>query len=161
MTINDFIIQKEPLEPETLRQIFPDLSDKEIEQIMVLHLAYVDDIIYNDLDIFENAVHVLNDIIPSIDITQGCTPEQIWYALIKLYKLRKNIKFNTEVQEYIKYIYKDAGCKFYPPYCNLENTLRLKLETDSKNIIFPLKETADNVQLAKYLYIQEYIRSKK
>jgi len=71
------------------------------------------------MDVFENAVLVLNGITPNVTRMEGLLPSHIWYALSIMSKYTKKREFSHEVKMYIKYIYNDAGCWFYPEYADI------------------------------------------
>lgn len=161
VSIIDILTDKDPLEPETLDILFPDMTDIEKQRIQVLKVIKDSDVVFEDMDVFENAVQVLNDISPDIQKTEGVDPEQIWYALDTITKMRPNKEFSNEVIEYIKFIFKDNGYKFYPPVLELNDSYYKDVLYAAKNGPFPLKETAIGIQALKYLYIQEYLKIKK
>ncbi len=161
ISIIDLLSEKDPIEPETLDRLFPEMTDLEKQRILVIKLIKDTDVVFEDMDVFENAVQVLNDINPDITKTEGVEPEQIWYAVDFITRLRPYKKFSDEVLEYIKFIFKDNGYKFFPPQLELNDDTYKDIVYLATKGPFPLKETKLGIQAAKYLYIQEYIKMKK
>jgi len=156
MKILDLITIKEELEPETISMLFPEISTLDRANIMVMKLLLQSNIIFEDMDVFENAVDVLNNIHPDIDHMTGSTPLNIWKAILKIKKIRKNFEFSYEVLMYIKYIFNDNGYYFYPDNIGIDN----KLLIDIKKLILSkeqLKEDFLGIQAYKYMKILEGI----
>lgn len=160
MTIEDLINLKEPLEPETIDKVLPGISPIEKERIQVIHLLKTSRAAYEDMDIFENVVFVLNKLSPDIDKMEGCSPEMIWKALDTIYKIHPKLELSDEVKDYIKIMFKDYGYIFYPPKAGIENNpyyeeiKKLALEGP-----FPLVEDKLGVQAMRYLRIMEYLKN--
>lgn len=154
MKILDLITSPEELEPETLHTLFPDLGELECMTIFVYKLLLQSNIIYEDMDVFENAVYILNEIEPDPSYTQGVTTEMIWKAISKIKKIRTDFDFSHEVLMYIKYISNSEGIYFYPENIGLENkhlqTIKQILETGKR-----LEETFFDIQAYKYLKLME------
>lgn len=159
MTILDLINNEESIEPTTIRYFFPNLSDKEIEKIMVFRVIKHTDTVFDDMDVFENAVNVLNNITPDISKTEGTLPEFIWKALNIMFALREDMELSSEVKTYIKFIFNDNGLLFYPPLSKISNNLLNDVKQIASKGPFPLKEDKLGIQAAKYLYIQEYLKA--
>jgi hypothetical protein len=154
----ELINSDEILEPETLRQLFPELSEIDREKLQVLKLIKSSNVIFEDFDTFENAVEVLNNVKPDIQKTEGCRPEWIWKALDIIYRI-SNKKLSHEVKEYIKWNFKEEGFLFYPPTSGIDNPLYADVIKIAKDGPFPLKEaTKLNIQAIKYLKIMEYLK---
>jgi hypothetical protein len=113
------------------------------------------------MDVFENAVLVLNGIVPDVTKMEGAEPKHIWYALGIMQKYTKNREFAHEVQMYIKYIFNDAGCWFYPEYSGIENNTLSHIQALADRGPFPLKEDYTGVQAGKLLKITHYIEEKQ
>lgn len=153
----ELLHSKEPLEPETLYQLFPELSPLEIQKLQVMKVLLDTVFIHEDMDVFENAVQVLNNISPDVTKTEGVEPEWIWYALQLIEKLRPNAKFSNEVYNYIKYIFKNNGIKFLPHIPGYKDDPYLdKVIAQSKEKNIP--ETPLGIQAMKYLRILEYLK---
>lgn len=161
MTIEDLINLDEPLEPETLRQLFPTLSDKDIEKILTIKVIKDTNAIFEDMDVFENASMVLNNIIPDTNKMEGARPEHLWKALDLIGKIRPEFNLSHEVQMYIKKVFNDHGYYFYPPLARIENVLLDDVTKASIVGPFPLKEDFLGIQTSKYLYIKEYLSQDK
>lgn len=107
----------EHLEPETVR----DIRGEDTSRIQVLSdiarkVIKDTDAPFVDFYVFEDIVHILNEIEPNISIVEGCLPEQIWYALNKMEEIvGDDFNINDEVKTYIRFIYKDNGLTFLPP----------------------------------------------
>lgn len=159
MTIVDLVKNPEPLEPETLTHFFPGLSPLEREKIFVTRLILHTNQIFEDMDVFENAVQVLNDISPDTEKTEGVLPEWIWFALPIIKKLRGKKEYSHEVQMYIRFIYNDNGIYFYPVESGIENKILEDVILKAEKGPFPLKENFLGIQAFKYLKIKEYIKN--
>lgn len=150
----------EPLEPETVYQLFPEYSPLEVEKLQVMKVILSTIFVHDDMDVFENAVYVINGIKPDVDSTNGCKPEWIWYAVEFIEKVKHRV-YSDEVLEYIKWNFKDAGLKFYPPVFEKEkNPLLTDVVYKAVKGPFPLKESFLDIQALGYLRIQEYIKEK-
>lgn len=160
MTIEELINLDEPLEPETVRQLYPTLSDKDIEKILTIKVIKDTNAVFEDMDVFENASMVLNNIIPDVKKMEGAKPEHIWKALDLIGKIRPEFNLSHEVQMYIKRVFNDHGYYFYPPLARLENVLLDDVTKASIIGPFPLKEDFLGIQTSKYLHIQEYLKEK-
>jgi hypothetical protein len=157
MNLVDLIFNNDILEPETLDKLFPELTSKEKEYILVIKVILTTNVIFEDMDVFENAVQVLNNISPDVTKTEGVEPEWIWYALQLIEKLRPNAKFSNEVYNYIKYIFKNNGIKFLPHIPGYKDDPYLdKVIAQSKEKNIP--ETPLGIQAMKYLRILEYLK---
>ena len=108
------------------------------------------------MDVFENAVLVLNGITPNVAIMEGLLPTFIWYALDIMSKYAKDREFSHEIQMYIKYIYNDAGCWFYPQYSGIPDNPVLSVQAIAERGPFPLKEDYTGIQAYRYLKILNY-----
>lgn len=150
----------EPLEPETVYQFFPNLTPLEVQKIQVMKVIRDTAFVHEDMDVFENAVQVINNISPDVSSTNGCKPEWIWFATIFIERIRHRI-YSNEVLEYIKWNFNDAGLKFYPPiFSGDKNPLLKEVMYKAVKGPFPLKETFLDIQTLGYLKIQEYIKNK-
>lgn len=157
MTVHELIELDEPLEPETLEQLCPTLSPLEREIILVIKVIKDTRAAFEDMDVFENAVHVLNGVSPDISKMEGCFPEQIWRAVYRIEKIHPDVEYSDEVQAYIKGIFNDAGIYFYPPQAHIENPILNEVIKLANFGPFPLQENYLGIQASKYLYIREYI----
>jgi len=152
--------ENEPLEPETLYQLFPNLSPQEVQRLQVIKLAIHTNHIHEDMDVFENAVHAINGLDIDIYKTEGCKPEWIWFAVQFLERV-KHREYSDEVLEYIKWNYNDSGIKFYPPMFPEEmNPLLQDVIYKAVKGPFPLQENFLDIQALHYLKIQEYVKNK-
>ncbi len=114
---------------------------------------------YEDMDIFENAILVLNNVSPNIKETEGSKPEFIWRALDIIYKIHPKIELAHEVLMYIKYIFNDNGYYFYHPMLDIENPYLEKVKALANDGPFPLQEDFWGIQALKYLKIMEYLKN--
>ena len=111
---------------------------------------------YEDMDVFENACLVLNNISPDTDKTEGCLPEYIWKVVKYIKRLYPDIEFSDSVKFYIKFIFNDAGLYFYPEGIGIENPLLDDIKTLANEGPFPLKaETLYGIQAMKYLKLTQ------
>lgn len=146
------------LEPETIRHFFPIFTDLDVEQIQVIKVLKDTRAAYEDMDVFENAVSVLNEISPNVREMEGSSPEYIWRALDIIFRLHPDVELAWEVLMYIKYIFNDDGIYFYHPSLDLENPYFNEIKSRAEKGPFPLQEDFIGVQAAKYLKIQEYLK---
>ena len=147
------------LEPGTVINFFPSLTSLERQQLYVKKVLSESRAAYEDLDVFENVVLVINDIDPDVTKMEGCEPKHIWKAIAAIKGIAPEIELAHEVQLYIKMIHNEDGCYFYPPDIGLdeENEL-LPLVMQRASIgPFPLDSDYIGLQAAKYLKIQLYV----
>ena len=159
LSLTELISLHEPLEPETISRFYPELSDVEVQKVLVMKVIRDTSMVFEDFDVFENAVHVLNSISPDVTKTEGCLPEHIWYAIQLIEQIAKK-EFSYEVKEYIKWCHIDQGYKVFPPsvFSAEENPLYDTVKQMAEEGPFPLQETTVGIQAVKYLKIQEYIK---
>ena len=149
------LLKEDFIEPETLKQLFPGMSDIEIEKIQVLSVLKSTRAAYEDADVFENAVMVLNGISPDVNKTEGCLPEHIWSTIELIKKLYPEIELSDEVKGYIKYIFNDNGYYFYPEGIDIDNPILEDVKTLALHGPFPLAETFYGVQASRYLKLTQ------
>lgn len=160
MTVEN-LLNEDYIEPETLKQLFPTMSDIEREKILVLMVLKNTRAAYENMDIFENVCMVLNDISPDVTKTEGCLPEHIWKAVKIIKYIYPNVEFSDEVKNYIKFIFNDAGYYFYPENIGIDNPIIKKVKDIANNGPFPLKETFYEIQALKYLKILDYEKAQQ
>lgn len=156
MNLNKLISTPEELEPETLIRLFPLLGTLERQQLFVMRILRGTRAAYEDMNVFENAVAVLNGINPNVDAIEGSKPEYIWRALDLIFKLHPNLELSWEVEQYIKYINNDNGIYFYHPKLQLDNPDYKAIKDKALNGPFPLKENYLEIQAGHYLKIKLY-----
>lgn len=110
------------------------------------------------MDVFENAVEVLNDITPNVETTEGCLPEHIWNTIKFIKTLYPDIEFSDEILAYIKYIFNDNGYYFYPENIGIDNPILDDVKTLAIHGPFPLSETYHGIQAMKYLKLTQEIK---
>lgn len=157
MDFLDILESDEIIEPETIRQVFPDLSTLDVQKLQVLWLLKHTRAAYEDIDVFEKVVLVLNNIEPDVTKMEGSTPEYLWKALGLIRKIHPDVEFAHEVQEYIKFIFNDNGLQFYPPGTGLENHMLNDIKRLAEVGPFPLGETPVGIQAVRYLQIMHYL----
>lgn len=155
-----FLQENEVLEPETLRQLYPDLSEEEFNQAMAVKVLKHTRHYWEDFTSFEDITLALNGDIPDFEVIQGCTPEQIWYAINLADQFRPGMEYSKEVQLYVKFMFNDAGYFIYPPQLGLDNPYYAAAKNLAENGPFPLGETTEEIQAGKYLTILEYLKEK-
>jgi hypothetical protein len=155
-----FVQEDDVLEPDTLRQLYPDLSEEEFNKTMALKVLKHTRQFWENFYAFEDITLALNDIVPDFTKLDGCTPEQIWYAVQLADQIRPGLEYSKEVQLYIKFMCNDAGVFIYPPQVGLENPYLEKAKELSVKGPFPLGETTEEIQAGKYLSILEYLNEK-
>jgi len=150
------LLKEDHIEPETLKQLFPGMTDIEREKILVLSVLKSTRAAYEDMDVFENVCLVLNGISPDIDKTEGCIPEYIWNTIKIIKQLYPEIELSDEVKAYIKFIFNDSGYYFYPEEIGIDNPILEDVKTLAERGPFPLEENFHGIQAIKYLkLIQE------
>lgn len=161
-TIAQLIEQEEELEPETLRDLFPNLNSKERQKLLALRLLRHTRAPYEDFYVFENVCHIVNDIEPSITHSEGCSPEQIWYLVKVIRRLFDGSipDLADEIKEYIKFAHIDNGLQFYPPNIGMDNPKLQDVKDKAEKGPFPLTEEPLDIQATYYLKIQQYLDSK-
>lgn len=157
----EIIKSDEVLEPETLRQLYPGLPEKEFNQIMALKTLMRTQGFWENMYIFEDIVHALNGRIPDFTQIEGCLPEELWYALDIAHKLFPDHEYSIEVLKYIEFFMNENGVFIYPAYLNVTNPYLSKAIYMAEHGPFPLGESVEEIQAAKYLAIQDYIKTKK
>lgn len=149
----------EVIEPETIRNQFPLLSDIEVEKLQVISLLRKSRAAYEDMHVFENIVLTLNGISPDVEKVEGCEPKHIWNAISIIKSLHKDaIELSHEILMYIKYIFNDNGLWFYPEDVGLENEILTQVTDRATNGPFPLEEDYIGIQAFHYLAILEYMK---
>ena len=156
--IND---ENEVLEPETLRQLDPELTEEEVNQVLAFTALRKTRGFWEDMNVFENIVLALNGVVPNPTVMQGARPEQIWYVLEMAHEMFPDREYAPEVLKYIEFIFNDAGIYIYPSYLPIENPYLSKAVSLANRGPFPLGEETEEIQAAKYLAIQEYLKQQK
>lgn len=149
------LLKETHIEPETLTQLFPGMSDLEKETLLVLSVLKSTRAAYEDMDVFENACLVLNGITPDVDKTEGCLPEYIWKTIDIIHRMYPDIEFSDDVKSYIKFIFEDNGYYFYPEGIGIINPLLKDIKTLAEFGPFPLAETLYGIQATKYLKLTQ------
>ena len=161
MTIKELIISKEIIEPETINILFPMLSNSDIEKINAARTIIHSRFPFEDFYIFEDIVLALNGESPDFSVLQGCSPEQIFYAVEIIQKLRPLVEFSWECQFYTKMMCNEAGVYFYPlEFTDLENPLYEKVKELAEKNDFN-GESIEYIQASKFKAIQMYINKMK
>lgn len=151
----------EIMEPETLRRLYPDASEKEIQLMLVEGTIRYSNSIFEDHHAFEKAVRVINKKEIDFRRREGCLVSWIWYAIKQIKQWRPQMEFSHEVAQYVKYISESQGVFIYPPELELENPWLETAVEKSKKIENLTDETIEDIQASKYLMIQEYLKKKK
>lgn len=156
--ILSIIKSDEILEPETVRQVYPDITEAEFNKIMAIAALYKSRHFWENFYSFEDIVLGLNGVIPDFSQLQGATPEQIWYAIDLADKMIPGREYATEVKLYVKSMFNEVGVYIYPQSLEIENPFYVKAVELANNGPFPLGESVEEIQATKYLVIQEYIK---
>jgi hypothetical protein len=157
----ELVKENDVLEPDTIRQLYPDLSEEEFNKVMAIKVVKHTRQFWENFYAFEDIVLALNDLTPDFSLLEGVTPEQIWYAIQLVDQIRPGMEYSKEVQLYIKWNCNEAGVYIYPPSVGLDNPYYEAAKTLSEQGPFPLGEaTAVEVQAGKYLNILEYLKEK-
>jgi hypothetical protein len=160
--LTELIKDSDVTEPETIRQLWPDLSEEEIDKAFALKIISHTKFFWEHFFIFEKLVLAVNGFSPDFTRLEGCTPEQIWYAVFLANKIRPGLEYADEVQLYAKYMCNEQGCYIYPPQLGLDNPYLAKAMEIAKFGPFPIGEgTTEEIQAGKFLMIQEYLNEKE
>ncbi len=162
MTVSEVLQQEEAYLPETIRMLFPSLSETELEKVFALNTILHSKQPYEDFYVFEDIVLALNGIKPDFRVMQGCTPEQIFYAFYIIGKLNKDpFYFDWEIKQWTKLMLRENGVYFYPPELDFDDEKALvsydEIAALAQNGPFPLEEDLLGVQASHWLAIQLYI----
>ena len=147
------------LEPGTLTHFFPNADTLDRQLAYVQKVLMDTRAIQEDMDVFENAVLVINGINPDVTKMEGCKPEHIWKAVGFIKDTKEEVEFSHEGLMYIKAICTSYGYYFYPPGIGLdeENELLPSILKLAESGPFPLEENYVGIQTAKYLKITQYL----
>lgn len=146
------------LEPETLRSLFPDITEEEFNKAMAMSILSKNNLFWKDMYIFEDTVLALNGVVPSFTRLEGCAPEQIWYAVQIAARIKPKEQYSHEVKEYIRYMSNEAGVYIYPPSLGMNGELYTSAAHLAAHGPFPLgEETKEEIQAAKLLAIEHYL----
>ena len=155
------IKSSEVLEPETLRSVYPDISEAEFNQIMALKTLWSTRGFWENMFCFGTMVHALNMRVPDPRLIQGCTATELWYALDIAHRLYPDREYAKEVLLYIRYCMNLEAVYIYPPYLDLPNPYYPEAVNLAERGPFPLDESVEGIQAAKYLAIRAALESKK
>jgi hypothetical protein len=152
----------EHFEPETIRQILPEFTDSDIEQLHAIITIAKTDAAFEDFTVFEKIVRALNRHSINFQRREGVLVKWIWYAIAIIKHLRPNKEFSHEVKEYVKFQSSEECIYIYPPEMNIpESHVALdEVIATANDGPFPLPETTMGIQAGKYLTIQKYINDK-
>lgn len=156
------------LEPDALRSILGmDASPLEILTPLVHNVLKHTVAAYTDFYVFENVVLVLNGIEPDVRQVQGCSAQQIWYALEQIKQIYSNgaelehPEYAEEVIAYIRFTFLEEGIKVMPDVVEGQDKAYVELVKNmATNGPFPLTgDSEESVQAIKYLKILTYLES--
>jgi hypothetical protein len=107
---------------------------------------------------------VLNGINPNIDSLDGCSPQHIWYALVKMKEWRPDIeeKLSYEVKQYIRFCFKEEGLIFYPAGVGMPSPYLDQVIEIINKVNGPIIENDENPlarQAIHYLRLVEYTKN--
>ena len=149
----------EILEPETLRNVHTEYSEREINRILAFATLYKTEAFFENFYLFENIVHGLSGRIPEFMQIEGCSPAELWNGLEIAHQLFPDHEFAKEVLLYIQYFMNLSGVYIYPPWLDIPNPYYSKAVYMSEHGPFPLTDnTIEEIQAAKFLCIQEDIK---
>ncbi len=145
MNINEILemARDEVVEPETIRQLMPDLSDEDFNSLEAMITIKTSNYPFENFYVFENVVRALNGIVPDTDMLEGSNPLWIWYACEIIQKLRPNMELAAEVIEYIKKVFSDEGIYFLHPYITKDKSTEINNDNWAQ-IYAATKHKADN-----------------
>jgi hypothetical protein len=154
--------KEELLEPETLRQFESDMSEEDVNQVLALATLHKTRGFWENYNVFEDIVQALNGIIPNPTVLQGCSPEQMWFALDIAHNMYPDREFSVEVLKYIEFMFNESGVYIFPSYLPIDNPYLSQAVALSNSSPFPLGEdTVEEIQASKWLVIQEYLQQQK
>lgn len=152
---------EEPLEPETIRQILPRLSEKDYEFLFALSSLTHSSRFWEDYIVFEKTVRALNGLPVDFRNVEGVDVRHIWYAIHVASSIWPEREYSLDVQHYVKFESGQDGVYIYPPEMkdlynpHYEEAIEL---ANSDHILSD--ETIEEIQAIKYLTIQAYINTK-
>jgi hypothetical protein len=156
--IKDLISSTEEiLEPETIRQLHPDMSEERVNRVLAFAVLHKTRAFWENMYAFEDMVQALNGLVPVPNVLQSCTPEQLWYALEVVHELYPDREYAHEVLLYIQAMFDDAGVYIYPTYLPIDNPYFSRAVYLSEHGPFPLGETTEEIQAVKYLILKDYL----
>jgi hypothetical protein len=156
--IIELLKSDEVLEPETLRQLYSDMTESDFNQIMALKLLRCSRGPWEDMFVFENTVQALSGRVPDPKQIEGCLPEEVWYGLETMHRLFPDREISKEVILYAKYFLNQAGVYIYPSFLDIPNPYYAKAVYLAEHGPWPLGETTEEIQAAKLMAIQEAIK---
>ena len=129
------------VEPETIRDLYPNLSNREFNKLMAVLSIKFSNYPFENFYVFENVALALNNIVPDITMVEGCLPKWIWYAIETMSRLRPAMEYSEDVVEYIRRIFADNGVYLYPRGLQIDNPILEKAEQIiDKATKLPLKD---------------------
>tara|TARA_Y100001963_G_scaffold85688_1_gene118477 strand:- start:1430 stop:1945 length:516 start_codon:yes stop_codon:yes gene_type:complete len=161
-TIDDYIntieMFEDYVEPETIRDLFPQLSEREYNKLMALVSIKVSKAPFENFYVFENVIRAINDVVPDPSLVEGALPKWIWYGVKIMKKLRPEQEFSDEITQYIKRIFADYGIYFYNPELNINNPLlkQVKSIANDEDLLPITDESFKNRQAIHYLSLELY-----
>jgi hypothetical protein len=162
MTIIEILKAEEAVLPETLRMLFPALSEEDLEKLQAINTLLHSSQPFENMYIFEKIVLALNGQKPVFSVMEGATPEQIFYAFYIIGNLDSNFYFDWEVKQWVKYTLEKEGVFFLPPELNYQDKTPIisyiQIKEKAKSGPFPLgDDTLVDIQASRWLSIQMYI----
>jgi hypothetical protein len=158
MKLIELLKQEEAALPETIRMLFPKLTEEDFNKVEALNTLLHSPRPYENLYVFENIVLALNGEVPDFSVMQGCTPEQIFFAFHIIERLGFTPYFDWEVKQWVKFSLNQEGVFFYPKLADTGEGLDLdNVKKKADEGPFPLGETFEDIQASKWLAIDLYI----
>jgi hypothetical protein len=159
ISLEQVLAEEEVLEPETIRSLGGEsMSSLEVQKFLALNIIKKTQAPWVDFYVFEDIVHLLNNIEPDVENIEGATPEMIWVAVNFLSKTRPDLEFEEEVIAYMKYNFMQKGITFLPEKVdpNLDTHKQIKLLAEEGP--FPLNPDLhpEHIQAIHYLRLKEY-----
>mgnify|MGYP001248161176 CR=1 FL=1 len=156
---NIHTIKEEVLEPGTLTHLFPEATSLERQLAYVKKVITDTRAVHEDMDVFENAVLVINGIEPDVFKMEGCETKHIWKAIEFIKTIQPEVEFSHEVLMYIKSIASNNGIYFYPPGVGFDedNEMFNVVQKRALEGPFPLTDDYIGIQAAKFLKIEQYL----
>jgi hypothetical protein len=166
MTLQEILLSEDPVEPETLYDLGLAKTSLEAQRILALRTIIHTEAVFEDFNVFENVVELLNGIEPNVEMIDGTDPEQIWYALKAIQELRPEAILSEEVQAYIRFFFKEAGITFLPDMLGMRiPDWKKQAYTEAKQLYETAESlsgiTPEEIQAIHYGRILEYLNGKR
>ncbi|MEN6550227.1 MAG: hypothetical protein ABFE07_29635 [Armatimonadia bacterium] len=136
------------------------------EKIMAVQVLLLTDDVWQEWQVFVPVVKALNNQIPNFTMAAECSPGELAWAVTEMAKIREE-PFGDEVTLFVRASCLSHGLVLFPaelafaqgPLGAEESRLAALWAEKSKQLNFPVTESADDVQLARLNSIRHYLRA--